>query len=79
MTFKVSFPIFAYINLKHTKIKTKMERVGKTVRMLLTESELEQLESLAKYEQRSLSNMVSIIVSEYLEKKKAEKENLTKL
>jgi hypothetical protein len=51
-----------------------MENVGKSVRMILTVKELEKLENIASSEKRSLSNTVSIIVSEYLENLETEKE-----
>lgn len=51
-----------------------MENVPKGVRMVLTENELQQLENLAKEQKRSVSNTVSIIVSEYLGNLETEKE-----
>jgi hypothetical protein len=52
-----------------------MENKAKSVRMVLAENELQQLENLASTEKRSVSNTVSIIVSEYFKNLNLAKEN----
>lgn len=82
ITLKQVFRIFVYINYEPQNPKTQMEketeRVGKTVRMLLTESELLELTITAETQQRSLSNMVSIIVSEYIANNKRKETKIDK-
>lgn len=53
------------------------KNIAKSVRLLLTEQEMEQLENLIEKEKRSASNTVSIIVSKHLEELEKEKSTET--
>lgn len=71
-----------YQNIANQNSKNQMENketknIAKSVRLLLTEQEMEQLENLIEKEKRSASNTVSIIVSKHLEELEKEKSTET--